>query len=42
MQEKCYDAVVIGSGAGGMGAILYLKRAGLSCCILFICVLLNR
>lgn len=34
MQEKCYDAVVIGSGASGMGAILYLKRAGLSCCIL--------
>ncbi len=29
-----YDVVVIGCGAAGMSSALYLKRAGISCCLL--------
>lgn len=29
-----YDVVVIGAGAAGMTAAIYLKRAGISCCLL--------
>lgn len=34
MQDKVWDCVVIGAGAAGMTAAMYLKRANIEVCII--------